>query len=183
MGNLLERIKCYLIVLLLGLFPTCLNLPQCKRMQASQLERSRVNNLYTLPLSTPHFALCSLLSLNAQCSIRTGIVRIGITMARCLLLVLLASTVLSKWCIGFSFRTRNTSSAHGRVLPLMMMHQQSSITQEDNNNKAIEDLMKQHDPILLFASKLLDVDTARDASALYAWCRRLVSFHIITVLL
>ncbi len=62
-----------------------------------------------------------------------------------------------------------------------MMHQQASLTQEDN--EAIEELMKKHDPILLFASKLLDADTARDASALYAWCRRLVSFNIITVLL
>jgi len=37
----------------------------------------------------------------------------------------------------------------------------------------IRDLMSEHDPILLFASKLLPPATARDASALYAWCRRL----------
>ena len=38
---------------------------------------------------------------------------------------------------------------------------------------AIEELMRRHDPILLFASNLLPRDVARDASALYAWCRRL----------
>jgi len=39
--------------------------------------------------------------------------------------------------------------------------------------QAIERLMAKHDPILLFASKLLPPDKAADASALYAWCRRL----------
>ncbi|KAL3801078.1 hypothetical protein HJC23_002371 [Cyclotella cryptica] len=33
--------------------------------------------------------------------------------------------------------------------------------------------MSKHDPILLFASRLLPSQTATDASALYAWCRRL----------
>ena len=37
----------------------------------------------------------------------------------------------------------------------------------------IEALMSKHDPILRFASRLLPADTTRDASALYAWCRRL----------
>mmetsp|Transcript_10612 Transcript_10612/g.23330 ORF Transcript_10612/g.23330 Transcript_10612/m.23330 type:complete len:344 (+) Transcript_10612:108-1139(+) len=37
----------------------------------------------------------------------------------------------------------------------------------------IEQLMSKHDPILLFASRLLPYQTAVDASALYAWCRRL----------
>ena len=37
----------------------------------------------------------------------------------------------------------------------------------------IENLMSKHDPILLFASRLLPPQTALDASALYAWCRRL----------
>lgn len=87
-------------------------------------------------------------------------------------LFVLLLTIVSK-CIGFSFRNSNTCT-HGRVLPLMM-HPQSSTTQED---EAIEELMKKHDPILLFASKLLDDETARDASALYAWCRRLVSFDL-----
>mmetsp|Transcript_3016 Transcript_3016/g.5089 ORF Transcript_3016/g.5089 Transcript_3016/m.5089 type:complete len:330 (-) Transcript_3016:153-1142(-) len=81
-------------------------------------------------------------------------------------LFVLLLTIVSK-CIGYSFRNSNTCT-HGRV-PLMM-HPQSSTTQED---EAIEELMKKHDPILLFASKLLDDETARDASALYAWCRRL----------
>ena len=38
---------------------------------------------------------------------------------------------------------------------------------------AIRDLMAEHDPILLFASNLLTPSKAADASALYAWCRRL----------
>ncbi|KAL7542234.1 hypothetical protein ACHAXR_011606 [Thalassiosira sp. AJA248-18] len=33
--------------------------------------------------------------------------------------------------------------------------------------------MSKHDPILLFASKFLPAATAKDAAALYAWCRRL----------
>jgi len=44
---------------------------------------------------------------------------------------------------------------------------------EQQTNRAIEGLMAQHDPILLFASRLLPSDKAADASALYAWCRRL----------
>lgn len=47
----------------------------------------------------------------------------------------------------------------------------------DNNEQMIsseiKELMSKHDPILLFASKLLPAATAKDASALYAWCRRL----------
>jgi len=54
---------------------------------------------------------------------------------------------------------------------------QSSSSQQQNQqertNRAIQTLMAQHDPILLFASKLLPPDKAGDASALYAWCRRL----------
>ena len=38
---------------------------------------------------------------------------------------------------------------------------------------AIAALMAQHDPILLFASRLLPPAARCDASALYAWCRRL----------
>jgi len=38
---------------------------------------------------------------------------------------------------------------------------------------AIRNLMAEHDPILLFASNLLPPSKATDASALYAWCRRL----------
>ena len=37
----------------------------------------------------------------------------------------------------------------------------------------ITELMKKHDPILLYASRLLPPTTSKDASALYAWCRRL----------
>ena len=43
----------------------------------------------------------------------------------------------------------------------------------DQTKIAIEELMAKHDPILLFASRLLPPDKAADASALYAWCRRL----------
>jgi len=44
---------------------------------------------------------------------------------------------------------------------------------EELTKQTIEELMIVHDPILLFASKLLPQDKAQDASALYAWCRRL----------
>jgi len=81
--------------------------------------------------------------------------------------ILLATTVLSK-CAGFSFRTSN-SCTHRRM-PALHHHRSSSTT---NQEEAIKELMKTHDPILLFASRLLNADTARDASALYAWCRRL----------
>lgn len=40
-------------------------------------------------------------------------------------------------------------------------------------NQEIQHLMSQHDPILLYVSRLLPSDVALDASALYAWCRRL----------
>jgi phytoene synthase len=39
--------------------------------------------------------------------------------------------------------------------------------------KDIENLMANYDPILLYVSRLLPHQTALDASALYAWCRRL----------
>ena len=38
---------------------------------------------------------------------------------------------------------------------------------------AIQALMKKHDPILLWVSRLMSESTAEDAGALYAWCRRL----------
>lgn len=38
---------------------------------------------------------------------------------------------------------------------------------------SVDELMQTYDPILLFARKLLPDQTAKDASALYAWCRRL----------
>ena len=38
---------------------------------------------------------------------------------------------------------------------------------------SINNLMRKHDPILLWASRLLSPVAARDAGALYAWCRRL----------
>ena len=53
----------------------------------------------------------------------------------------------------------------------------SSVSQQQNQqertNRAIQTLMARHDPILLFASKLLPPNKAGDASVLYAWCRRL----------
>lgn len=42
-----------------------------------------------------------------------------------------------------------------------------------SSQAAIQALMQKHDPILLFVSRVLSDDTARDAGALYAWCRRL----------
>jgi phytoene synthase len=48
------------------------------------------------------------------------------------------------------------------------------VTQQASGRIAsIDELMAQHDPILLYASRLLPAATASDASALYAWCRRL----------
>eukprot|EP00537_Pseudo-nitzschia_pungens_P000524 CAMPEP_0172365150 /NCGR_PEP_ID=MMETSP1060-20121228/8121_1 /TAXON_ID=37318 /ORGANISM="Pseudo-nitzschia pungens, Strain cf. cingulata" /LENGTH=438 /DNA_ID=CAMNT_0013088353 /DNA_START=175 /DNA_END=1491 /DNA_ORIENTATION=- len=49
------------------------------------------------------------------------------------------------------------------------------VTQErkERTDSAIQNLMARHDPILLFASRLLPPNKATDASALYAWCRRL----------
>ena len=46
-------------------------------------------------------------------------------------------------------------------------------TNEPSIASEIENLMSKHDPILLFASRLLPPQTATDAAALYAWCRRL----------
>jgi phytoene synthase len=54
-----------------------------------------------------------------------------------------------------------------------MAEEKNSYNTSERTNLAIEKLMTQHDPILLFASKLLPPDKAADASALYAWCRRL----------
>jgi len=48
----------------------------------------------------------------------------------------------------------------------------SQVDDEQISND-ITELMKKHDPILLYASKLLPPTTSKDASALYAWCRRL----------
>lgn len=81
--------------------------------------------------------------------------------------ILLAATLSFK-CDCFSFSTRSSCSLRRHHKSLHW----ASTTQED---EAIKELMSRHDPILLFASKILDADTARDASALYAWCRRLVS--------
>ena len=44
---------------------------------------------------------------------------------------------------------------------------------DGKTKQAIETLMTEHDPILLFASRLLPPQKSKDASALYAWCRRL----------
>mmetsp|Transcript_505 Transcript_505/g.645 ORF Transcript_505/g.645 Transcript_505/m.645 type:complete len:333 (-) Transcript_505:69-1067(-) len=88
-------------------------------------------------------------------------------MTRFFILLLAPTVLLASKCSGFSFRT-SSSCTHRRMLPLL--HHRSSTTQQD---EAVQELMKEHDPILLFASRLLDAETARDASALYAWCRRL----------
>jgi len=54
-----------------------------------------------------------------------------------------------------------------------MKSSQSDALEDEAISSDIKDLMSKHDPILLFASKLLPPATAKDASALYAWCRRL----------
>ena len=57
----------------------------------------------------------------------------------------------------------------------VMQSSQSNVQDADDRiiSEEITALMSKHDPILLFASRLLPPATARDASALYAWCRRL----------
>jgi acetylglutamate synthase len=94
-------------------------------------------------------------------------------------ILLVAATFLFK-CDGFSFIRTSSSSycTHRRHKSLLHLHRASTTQQQD---EAIKELMSMHDPILLFASRLLDADTARDASALYAWCRRLVSSDITTL--
>eukprot|EP00579_Thalassiosira_antarctica_P024253 CAMPEP_0201985726 /NCGR_PEP_ID=MMETSP0904-20121228/88024_1 /ASSEMBLY_ACC=CAM_ASM_000553 /TAXON_ID=420261 /ORGANISM="Thalassiosira antarctica, Strain CCMP982" /LENGTH=338 /DNA_ID=CAMNT_0048539493 /DNA_START=4 /DNA_END=1020 /DNA_ORIENTATION=+ len=57
--------------------------------------------------------------------------------------------------------------------PAVLKSSQSDTHDDQKTAKEIKDLMSKHDPILLFASKLLPAATAKDASALYAWCRRL----------
>ena len=54
-----------------------------------------------------------------------------------------------------------------------MMKLYSSQVNDEQISNDITELMKMHDPILLYASRLLPPKTAKDASALYAWCRRL----------
>lgn len=51
--------------------------------------------------------------------------------------------------------------------------QQQQQQQEIEIYNEIKELMVKHDPILLFASRLLPPNKAKDAFALYAWCRRL----------
>ena len=63
---------------------------------------------------------------------------------------------------------RSMSAQGGDVGALQEMSGMEEITKQ-----TIEELMIEYDPILLFASKLLPRDKADDASALYAWCRRL----------
>jgi 15-cis-phytoene synthase len=62
--------------------------------------------------------------------------------------------------------TLHPSSIRGKDTALKVVATTTTAT-------TIEELMSQYDPILLFASRLLPPDTAADASALYAWCRRL----------
>ena len=70
-----------------------------------------------------------------------------------------------------------------RHAPTSLLHMSSRLENDRNTGLdsrelkeqtqiAIETLMAEHDPILLFASRLLPPDKAEDASALYAWCRR-----------
>lgn len=58
------------------------------------------------------------------------------------------------------------------AFPLSLTKQRHTRLQATIDTAIIE-LMREHDPILLFASQLLEPSTAADAAALYAWCRRL----------
>jgi phytoene synthase len=68
-------------------------------------------------------------------------------------------------------RTRSTTSASAASVTAAT----STTTRlySTNMDPEVEDLLTKHDPILLFASRLLPADVALDAAALYAWCRRL----------
>ena len=71
-------------------------------------------------------------------------------------------------------------SSHHLSLPnpsrklVVLKSSQSNLLEDDEQiSNEIKKLMAEYDPILLYASKLLPSATAKDASALYAWCRRL----------
>jgi phytoene synthase len=67
-------------------------------------------------------------------------------------------------------------SSNDMIHPLRHLSKQISTRlqyAEPSISQEIENLMSKHDPILLFASRFLPRQTAYDASALYAWCRRL----------
>ena len=72
--------------------------------------------------------------------------------------------------------TRRRLSSSPKPKRIMSSQQQSNdaVKEDDDriSNEIIQ-LMSQFDPILLFASRLLPPQVAKDASALYAWCRRL----------
>ena len=72
--------------------------------------------------------------------------------------------------------TRRRLSSSPKPKRIMSSQQQSNdaVKEDDDriSNEIIQ-LMSQFDPILLFASRLLPPQVAKDASALYSWCRRL----------
>ena len=101
-----------------------------------------------------------------------------------MLLLLLFQTIVfvgvCHWAYAFENvaprpRSHPISSRVARmtVLKSQSHPSETSLVENDNMVREIRELMSQHDPILLFASRLLPADTSRDASALYAWCRRL----------
>eukprot|EP00966_Prymnesium_polylepis_P113513 2624809-Prymnesium_polylepis.1 len=59
------------------------------------------------------------------------------------------------------------------MLLLVIAGSAEALVAATGGQEAIRSLMAKHDPILLYASRLLPPDAARDAGALYAWCRRL----------
>ena len=82
---------------------------------------------------------------------------------------------------AFTYHVLQPSSPKGIVI---LGSSSSSRSSQQQSNAAVKEdddrisneiiqLMSQFDPILLFASRLLPPQVAKDASALYAWCRRL----------
>lgn len=82
---------------------------------------------------------------------------------------------------SYAFTTKNiitTKHTPGYTSHLLKISSQKSNSimlddDDDHISNEIKNLMMKHDPILLYASKLLSKTVAKDASALYAWCRRL----------
>ena len=78
----------------------------------------------------------------------------------CLLSLSMATAGLA-WAAGMGRVDTVCMWARGRVASMRL------------ESAGIARLMAEHDPILLYASSLLPAETAADAAALYAWCRRL----------
>lgn len=87
----------------------------------------------------------------------------------CLFFLFLPS--ISAFC-NLSLNLSPSRSLQRKIL-LLRSTDNDEITNQQRYQEDIETLMMKHDPILLFVSRLLPASVSLDASALYAWCRRL----------